>query len=92
MHDIENYDPFNGSTQEILDTDYDNFLHLYSCHQTETLVNAKGQSKREIEEMKAADMEKKLAVGQRAKDSINMYLNTMGANKKFVKFVHVIQQ
>lgn len=41
--------------------------------------------------MKAEDIEKKAAVGERAKESINMYMNTMGANKKFVNFVHVIQ-
>jgi len=31
-----------------------------------------------------------LMVGERAKENINIYLNTMGANKKFTKFVHVI--
>lgn len=92
MEEIENYDPFKGSTQEILDTDYDNFLYLYSCQQQETHMNAQGQSKKQIDDMKAADLEKKLAVGQRARDSINIYLNTLGGNKKFVKFVHVIQQ
>ena len=92
MEDIDNYNPFEGNTQEILDTDYDNFLFLYSCKQHEEKVNAMGQSERAVEQMKAQDLEKKAAVGVRAKESINMYLNTMGGNKKFVKFVHVIQK
>ena len=41
--------------------------------------------------MKADDLDKKASVGVRAKESINMYLNTLGGNKKFVKFVHVLQ-
>ena len=44
MEDVENYNPFEGNTQEILDTDYDNFLYLYSCKQHEEMINAKGQS------------------------------------------------
>ena len=35
MNDVENYDPFKGRSQEILDTDYDNFLFLHSCQQRE---------------------------------------------------------
>ena len=42
--------------------------------------------------MKAEELEKRAAVGVRAKESINSYMNTLGGNKKFVKFVHVIQQ
>jgi len=42
--------------------------------------------------MKHEDKEKRLFVSDRAKININIYLNTMGANKKFTKFVHVIQQ
>jgi hypothetical protein len=35
---------------------------------------------------------KKLYLGEKAKRTIHMYLNTMGGNKKFVKFVQIIQQ
>ena len=42
--------------------------------------------------MKADDIEQRASVGVRAKESINVYMNTLGGNKKFVKFVHVIQQ
>lgn len=91
MEDIENYNPFERNTQEVLDTDYDNYLFLYSCKQHEEKINSKGQSDREIEQLKAEDLEKRASVGVRAKESINMYMNTLGGNKKFVKFVHVIQ-
>lgn len=92
MEKIDNYNPFDHSTQEILDTDYDNFLFLYSCKQHEEKINAKGQTERDVEFLKAEELEKRASVGVRAKESINMYMNTLGANKKFVKFVHVIQQ
>tara|TARA_B100000780_G_scaffold219850_1_gene158910 strand:- start:983 stop:1294 length:312 start_codon:yes stop_codon:yes gene_type:complete len=92
MEKIDNYNPFDHSTQEILDTDYDNFLFLYSCKQHEEKINAKGQTERDVESLKAEELEKRASVGVRAKESINMYMNTLGANKKFVKFVHVIQQ
>ena len=91
MDEINNYNPFDHRTQEILDTDYDNYMFLYSCKQHEEKVNSKGQSQAEIEQMKADDLDKKASVGVRAKESINMYLNTLGGNKKFVKFVHVLQ-
>lgn len=91
MDDINNYNPFDYSTHEILDTDYDNYLFLYSCKEHEEKINAQGQTQSQIEQLKASDFDKKAAVGIRAKEAINVYLNTMGANKKFVKFIHVIQ-
>ena len=81
MEDIENYNPFDHQTQEILDTDYDNFLYMYSCKEYTDNLNGEGQSKDVIEQMKAEDIEKKAAVGWNAKYSVNMYMNTLGGNK-----------
>lgn len=92
MDDVENYNPFDSNTQEILDTDYDNFLFMYQCKQHDEMINAKGQSQSLINQMKADDIEQRASVGVRAKESIHLYMNTLGGNKKFVKFVHVIQQ
>lgn len=91
MENIENYNPFDHQTQEILDTDYDNYLFLYSCKEHNENVNAQGQSQNLIEQLKADELEKRASVGVRAKESINQFMNTMGGNKKFVNFVHVIQ-
>lgn len=91
MKDIEEYDPYTQN-YEVLDTDYDNFMFLYTCKQFDLDVNKEGQSKEVVEELKQKDIEKKLFLGEQAKKTINMYLNTMGGNKKFVKFVQIIQQ
>ena len=92
MSQIDSYDPYeSGRSQEILDTDYDNFMYLYSCKDQEVHLNALGQTQTEIEQLKVEDRERRLMVGERAKDSINAYLNTLGDNQKFVKFVQVIQ-
>jgi len=40
MNDVDNYNPFEGRTQEIIDTDYDNFMYLHSCKQEEVFLNA----------------------------------------------------
>lgn len=92
MEEIDNYDPFKQHTQEVLDTDYDNYLFLYSCKESVENVNKEGMTQKEIEYLKAQDIEKKMFVGVKAKDTIHMYLKTLGGNKKFVKFVHVLQK
>lgn len=89
MQDIEDYDPY-ALSYEVLDTDYDSFMVLYTCKSFEEQVNAAGQSSSAIEEMKRADIQKRLFVGEQAKRTIHVYLQTMGGNKKFTKFVHVI--
>lgn len=45
MAKIEEYDPWvDGDAREVLDTDYDNYMFMYTCKQSEVMMNAKGQS------------------------------------------------
>lgn len=93
MASIDKYDPYvDGETQEILDTDYENYLFMYTCKQSEVMLNIKGQSKSEVEQLKVDFIQRKRYVGQKAKRKINSYLNTFGANANFVKFVETIQR
>lgn len=91
MKDIKEYDPYKQN-YEVLDTDYDNFLYLYTCKQYDMEVNSEGQTRDAVEDLKQKDLQSKLFLGEQAKRTIHMYLNTMGGNKKFVKFVQIIQQ
>ena len=43
MASIDEYDPWvDGDTREVLDTDYDNYMFMYTCKESEVMMNARG--------------------------------------------------
>jgi len=79
LESIENYDPYQHHF-EVLDTDYDNFLMLYTCQQFDERINGDGQTADQVEHKKRQYGDRKTFY-KGAGRTINGYLNTMGGNK-----------